>query len=239
MSINTQTTVGELVAERPGRARLFEKLGIEYCCGGKKPLESACVEAGLDAKTVILMLEASETSGSTAEERDWASAPISELVDHIITTHHQYLRQELPRVSNLIDKVVNAHGSRAAKLSNVRAVFGGLKSELDSHMWKEENILFPACKEIGDNNGILSGPFGSVSQPIAVMEMEHDRAGRALVELRELTKDYTAPDWACNTYRAMLDGLLSIEKDTHEHISKENNILFPRVLELESKQQKR
>ena len=239
MSLNTQTTVGELVAEWPSRARIFEKLGIEYCCGGKKPLEAACAEAGLDAKTVILMLEASEANGATGEERDWANAPIAELVDHIVSTHHQYLRRELPRVLNLIDKVVNAHGSKAAELSKVRTVFGEMKAELDSHMWKEENILFPACKEIADNNSAVSGHFGSVSQPIAVMEMEHDSAGRALAELRELTNGYTAPEWACNTYLAMLDGLLSIEKDTHEHISTENNILFPRVLELESKQRKR
>ena len=226
-AIDTKRTVGELVTERPSRARVFERLGIDYCCGGKRPLEDACAAKRLDAGTVAAMLEAVEEAGG--DQTDWSRASLGELCDHIVETHHAYLRDELPRLSGLVGKVTRTHGVRHPELEDVLETYEGLAAELSEHMLKEEHELFPACRRLEESEEILAP---GLAAPIAVMEDEHAAVGAALERLRVLTGGYEPPTDACNSYRAMLDSLETLERDLHEHIHEENNILFPRAAAL-------
>jgi len=230
MNTLAEKTIGEMVAQNPARARLFEKLGIDYCCGGKQSLEDACRARGLDAASVAQVLEAlDETDG--AGQENWSRRSLKDLIDNILSTHHAYLKRELPRLAEIVNKVATVHGGNHAELKDVRYTFSLLKAELDEHMMKEENILFPTiiAMETGGQGPLH---WGGIDRPIAVMEHEHDNAGRALATLRQLTADRRVPDDACNTYRVMLSSLAELESDLHEHISKENNILFPRAMDL-------
>jgi regulator of cell morphogenesis and NO signaling len=208
-------------------------LGIDYCCGGKKTLEAACAVKSLDLPVVVRELEAVDAAGANTET-DWTQAPLSQLADHIVATHHDYLRRELPRLEFLTDKVARAHGERHPELHQVRDIFAEFKAELDSHMVKEEHILFPMCRKLDTATEMPSFHCGSIANPIRVMESEHDSAGDALAALRELTHDFTPPADACNTYRVMLDSLRMLEADMHQHVHKENNILFPRAVATEA-----
>jgi len=234
MATYTESTVGQLVVERPARARVFEKLGIDYCCGGKKPLGQACAEKKLDVTAVVAALQKAD-SDRAAAERDWGSSSLTELANHIESTHHAYLKSELPRLDFLTHKVAAVHGPHNPKLVQVREIFIGLKAEMDSHMQKEEQILFPLCRKLEQGGaGAAASHCGSVQNPIRVMIMEHDHAGNALEQMRALTDDYTPPAEACNTYRAMLDALAVLEHDMHQHVHKENNILFPKAVRVEA-----
>lgn len=226
--ISVETTVSDLVVERPGRSRVFEELGIDYCCGGGVPLTEACAGAGLYPGEVVAELERRE-AGQAGDDAGLTSMGLGELVDHVVGTHHAYLREELPRLSFLVDKVANVHGGAHPELSELRGVFEELRGELEDHTAKEEWILFSACKEIEGAETMPSLPFGSVKNPITVMMAEHVDAGDGLGRIRELTREYAVPEDACNTYRAMLDGLADLERDTHYHVFKENSILFPRA----------
>lgn len=232
-----QTTVGQLVTERPGRARVFEAFGIDYCCGGKKLLAQAIREKGLDEKAVLGVLDAFDEQAPRAE-RNWSRATLTELADHIEQTHHAYLKQELPRLEFLVNKVANRHGSHTASLIELAEVFNAFKAELESHMQKEEVVLFPICRRMDGANRPLQSHCGSVENPIAVMVREHDDAGDALKRMRALTNDYTPPIDACNTYRALFDSLRELEQDMHRHVHKENSILFPMAVEVEQKLQR-
>src|SRR6266542_767488 len=145
--IEKEMTVGEMVVERPARARVFEKFGIDYCCGGKKPLAQTCREKGLELIAVLSELEKLDSSAD-AGQRDWSKASLGELADHIVTTHHGYLRSELPRLEFLTRKVASVHGEEHPELLQVREIFVGLKQEMDQHMAKEEQILFPMCRQL-------------------------------------------------------------------------------------------
>jgi len=232
--VSETTHVGELVAERAGRARVFEQFGIDYCCGGKRPLGEVCQERGLDTGEVIAALHAADAGTATTEARDWVHATLSELIENIVGTHHAYLRRELPRLTELMAKTERAHGAEHGELAESGTVLGALRAELELHMLKEERLLFPAIRSLEAGSAERTGLGGSGQGPIRVMEQEHDSAGRALTTLRELTNDFTPPADACNTWRALLDGLCTLETDLHEHIHKENNVLFPRALRLEA-----
>lgn len=229
---NLETTVGEMVVQRPGRARVFEKLGIDYCCGGKKPLELACRDKGLDTAAVLRQLAEAEQERS-AVEQDWAARSLTDLTRHIEQTHHAYLKQELPWLDQISQKVALVHGKKHPEMLRVREIFVNFKAELDSHMMKEEQILFPLCRGF-ESQQALPNHCGSVRNPIRVMIAEHDDAGAALEQFRGLTHDYTPPAEACNTYRALLEGLRQLELDMHQHVHKENNILFPRAIQAEA-----
>ena len=231
--LSAKTTVSDLVTERPGRSRVFEDLGIDYCCGGGVSLSEACAGAGLDLDEVIAELERRET-GQGGEESGLTSMGLGELVDHIVETHHAYLKEELPRMSFLVDKVANVHGGSHPELVELRGVFEGLRAELEEHTAKEERTLFPLCKELEGAQTMPAVPFGSVKNPIAAMLREHLDAGEGLGKIRELTLEYAVPEDACNTYRAMLDGLAELERDTHYHVFKENSILFPKAAATET-----
>ena len=227
-----ESTVGELVAQQPARSRVFEKLGIDFCCGGKKSLGEACQSQGLDARTVLSMLLAAET-GSEIEQRDWSSASLTELADHIEQTHHAYIAQELPRLQAMVRKVAAVHGERHPWLLELDGVFAAFRGELESHALKEEQVLFPMIRRLENDNADESGPAGhDIASVIEVMEHEHDDAGGALARMRELSDDFTPPQNACGTFRAMLDALHGLEKDMHTHVHKENSILFPAAMRL-------
>jgi regulator of cell morphogenesis and NO signaling len=223
--------VGDWVAESIGRARVFERLGVDYCCGGKQTLSAACAEKGLSPDEVLAMLH---EVPKAADEPDWSTLPLGAVMDDILATHHEHLRHELPRLHRLVRKVASVHGERHPELVRVQAVFGGLVEELNTHMFKEEQILFPLIRQLEAADRRPRFHCGSVENPIAVMEFEHDNAGEALHNIRELTGDYQPPEDACNTYRAMLAGLEGLEENMHHHIHKENNILFPRSIALEA-----
>jgi regulator of cell morphogenesis and NO signaling len=225
-------SVGQLVAKQPGLSRVFEELSIDFCCGGNRPLGEVCTELGLDAGAVVEKLRA-----ATSEKADGPNCleiSLTELCDHIEQTHHAYLRVELPRLTQMANKVADVHGERKPELHEVKEVFAALRSELEPHLMKEEQILFPAVRQMEVSSEPLQLPFGSVGNPIHCMMQEHDIAGSALSTLRCLTADYEPPHDACNTYRALFDGLHELETDLHEHIHKENNILFPGAIEYES-----
>ncbi|HOA72060.1 MAG TPA: iron-sulfur cluster repair di-iron protein [Phycisphaerae bacterium] len=232
-ALDLDSSVSEWVIDRPSRSRLFERLGIDYCCGGKQPLAEACRTKGLEPAEVMESLLQEGAADADADQRDWSRASLTELADHIVQTHHAYLKTELPRLEAIVDKVTNVHGERHPEMHQVRSVFQGLKDELESHLAKEEQVLFPMIRELERAGSRPSFHCGSIANPISVMEYEHDGAGNALASLRQLTRDYSTPADACNTWRAMADGLRQLEEDLHLHIHKENNILFPRALKLE------
>ena len=229
-------TVGQMVVERPQRSRVFDRLHIDYCCGGKRTLEEACTKRGLDLKTVIAELEAfdaeAEAQGDAVRP---ANLTMTELADDIERTHHAYLREELPRLGDLVKKVSAVHGQAHPWLSRLRSVYAELVAELEPHMLKEEQILFPLIRELDQATTTPSFHCGSVGNPIRMMEMEHQNAGAALDRIREMTTDYEIPEGACNSFRAMLSGLEHLEADLHLHIHKENEILFPKASEMEAK----
>jgi regulator of cell morphogenesis and NO signaling len=232
MSFKNEATVGELVVERPSRARVFEKIGIDYCCGGKKPLQQVCRERNLDYAAVVAELDKDQSAPVTGE-RNWASASLTDLCDHIELTHHDYLKQELPRLEFLTTKVASRHGDKRPELIEVQRVFAELKAEMDLHMMKEERVLFPLCRQLDVAEELPAMHCGSVANPVEVMIREHEHAGDALARIRALTDNYTCPSDACNTYRALFDALEHLEHDMHEHVHKENNILFPKAVRLE------
>jgi regulator of cell morphogenesis and NO signaling len=235
MQIQSQT-VGEVAAGSTAAVRILEQYGIDYCCAGKRSFEDVCREKGLSAASVAGEIAAA--IASPVQSKDWSTARLGELIRHIVSTHHEYLKLEMPRIGQRLRKVVQVHGaSDPATLPQLESVYEGLWQELDMHMHKEEMMLFPAIEryEAATRNGLPlpPSPFGSIANPISVMEAEHDSAGIALRRIRELTADFQAPSYACATYHAMLDGLRELEADLHAHIHLENNILFPRVIALE------
>lgn len=233
-TIGIHDTVGDIVTHNPGLARVFEDLRIDYCCGGQRPLAEACQAAGVDAEEVVGRLVAA-AQGPSGAEPDVAAMSLTGLAGHIEATHHEFLRRELPRLRRLTDKVAAVHGETDPRLGEVRGRLHLLADELESHMWKEEEILFPLIRQLDRTSGPVASGCGSLAGPIRQMESEHDAAGDLLGDLRRLTDDYVAPEWACNTYRTTLAGLEELELDLHRHIHKENSVLFPRALAEEAR----
>ena len=231
-TLTTQTTVGEFVAQAPGLSRIFEQHGIDFCCGGKRPLADVCREKGLDATALLQTLTAYRPAMTDAASL--ANASLTEICDHIEATHHAYVQREMPRLAQMAAKVAQAHGQNHPEVLQVSQIFAAVAAELQSHMLKEERILFPAIRAMEAGDADAAAHCGTVANPIRVMESEHQNAGDALEQLRRLTHGYTPPADACNTFRAFLDGLREFEQDLHEHVHKENNMLFPRAIALET-----
>jgi regulator of cell morphogenesis and NO signaling len=230
MSATMSKTVRELALENPGATRVFEQLGIDYCCGGQTPLEDACAAAKVSVDEVLAKLEAQTRAPGSGE--DWQKEPLARLIEHINRTHHAFVRSESARIRALLEKVCGVHGGNHPELLQVNAAFQALTEELSSHLMKEEQILFPYI--LGAEQGAAPPAcFGSVQNPIRMMMFEHDNAGSVLRELRRLTGDYTAPADACISYQTLFQALLGFEADLHQHIHLENNILFPRAMALE------
>lgn len=221
MAITTNTTVGQLAAEHPLATRVFARHGIDYCCGGGRSLEKVCEEKGLDSQGVLDEIR-KELESPVASEHRWDEAPLGNLIEHILAAYHRPLYEELPRLEAMARRVLEVHGDKdPERLGELLSVYLGLKAELDQHMAKEEQILFPMIRR---------GQGAMAHGPISVMQREHDSAAAALRRLHELTNGYEVPDGACNTWRALWHALAALEESLHQHIHLENNILFPRAL---------
>lgn len=230
MSGWVERTVGDLVLERPSRSKVFERVGLDYCCKGYEPLAKACRDKGLEIGPIVQELEALDATAGCEEAETWKES-LPALVDHLLTTHHAYTKEALPRLMALADKVALVHGPEDARLVELRDAFEIFVQETFDHLAKEEGILFPMCLAIAEGQG--GGHCGSIAMPIGRMEYEHVKHGANLELFRELTDGYAPPEHACNTYRALLDGLHELEQDLHRHIHKENHLLFPWVQDLE------
>jgi regulator of cell morphogenesis and NO signaling len=237
MSNILDRTLGQLVTERPSRATFFERKGLDYCCGGNRSFRDACARHGLQPGTVLGELAEWDRRAVGESDPDWSLAPLRVLCDHIEDTHHGYLREAVPNLALMLEKVFRAHGEAHPELAELRRVFAAFWGELDCHMRKEEQILFPWCRALteGPTPPAPRLPACGVQSPIAVLVQEHEAAGDELAAMRALTRGYVPPDDACATYRGLLAGLAELEADMHRHIHKENNILFPRTIEAEAR----
>lgn len=224
-------TLAEIVLDKPAAARVLEQLGLDYCRGGAQRLADACAEHDVDPTAVLASLAAI----APGPPEDWATMDPDALVDHIERTHHVYLHAELPRLEALAEKVDGVHGSRHPELAAVLTTFRALRADLEPHLLKEERVLFPMIRDLARATAVPEFHCGTLANPISVMLVEHDRAGALLAELRRLTHGYTVPADGCASYRALYEGLAELEADTHQHVHKESNRLFPMVVELEAK----
>jgi regulator of cell morphogenesis and NO signaling len=218
-------TVGELVAERPGRSRIFQSFGIDFCCQGGRTLREACQLKGVAPEAMVEQIEAEAADPAAPTGPNPADLPPVLLVEHILQKHHHYLWNELPRLHAMSERVARVHGGHTPSLVTLHEVFLGLEEELAQHMMKEEKVLFPLIVEMAGTQGKPVPLDG----PIACMLEEHNEAGSALEALRELSHGFLAPPEACNTYRALFAGLLELESDLHRHIHLENAVLFPQA----------
>lgn len=236
MTSATQT-VREIAQTQPSSIHVFEQFGIEYCCGGGRPLGDACAAKEVDVNRVIAALEAASRSLG-AQLKDWRKEALSRLVGHIVATHHAYCKGELPRLAGLAAKVLNRHGGTNPELALLRSKVAELAEELTEHLADEEVFVFPMIvsleqksRNLGRDSGQISS---SVGNPIALLVQDHDHAGVLLAEIRSLSRDFKVPGYACTSFRALYDGLRRFEEDMHRHVHLENNILFPRAIELEA-----
>jgi regulator of cell morphogenesis and NO signaling len=223
MPVLSSQTLGDLVAEAPGRAAVFERAGIDYCCHGQRTLADACATAGLDTDAIAAALD--DSSGAGAPGHPTELAPLSEFIE---ATHHRYLHEELPLLEALAAKVADVHGGRHPELAAVARLVRDLRADLEPHLMKEERILFPAIRALAAGHRDL--PFGSIAGPISVMNADHERDGDVLAALRSATGDYAVPADGCASYHSLYERLAALEADTHRHIHLENNVLFPAAL---------
>jgi regulator of cell morphogenesis and NO signaling len=234
----TERTIREIALEAPLTTRVFEEFKIDYCCGGRIGFAEACRNAGVAPETVQQKLEAvmrsAELQPGSIEEKS-----VTELVNHIVNTHHVFTRTELERLGPLMEKVARKHGDSHRELFEIKEKFQALTDELLPHLAKEEMVLFPYIKELDkawtDRRTASQPHFGTVRNPVRMMMLEHDAAGDLLRRMRELSSDYKPPEGACPSYGALYAGLQDLEKDLHRHIHLENNLLFERAIELEGK----
>ena len=232
-------TLAQIVTANHQAATVFEKYNLDFCCKGKRPLQQACSEKNIPVEQVLE--ELNETIGKSANREstllNYFTA--TQLSDYIVATHHAYVKQNAPIISMYLDKIAAKHGDRHPEVVEVLNFFTQLKDEMESHMYKEENILFPRIKELekhdGENSSVALPASGYIEAPIAVMEHEHDDAGFLLEKIREKTNNYTPPADACTTYRVAFASLQAFESDLHQHVHMENNILFPRAIEMINK----
>lgn len=225
-TIEATTTLGDLVTGEPRAAELFERLGVDYCCGGRRTLSEACARHGLDAHTVAVLLNGltQDRDHAAPSTHDVARSSIAELCDHIVAAHHDWLRKELPAVGELVATVVRVHRGTHPDLADVQRLFAGMRSELETHMALEERDVFPACKRVE------AGAAGALA-PALLGQLEDDHAdvGDALLALRELSGGYDESRALCGTHRRLMRALHALELDVHQHVHEENNVLFGKV----------
>lgn len=231
-----ETLVGDWVKERPLSSQIFQKLNIDYCCGGKRTIKEACEKSGIDADTLINQLELLENKTATIPGLDFNSMSLSFLSDYIYEVHHKYLYEKLPEIDGLVNKVTAKHGDKYNWLAELSQLFFALKNDLEGHLPKEEQILFPYIKAMEQNGLSNRPPFQTIQNPLSVMHAEHDEAGEILHRIRVITSDYTPPVDACNSHLAMLALLKNLDDNLIQHIHLENNILFPKSEKMESQQ---
>ncbi|MDR3673677.1 MAG: iron-sulfur cluster repair di-iron protein [Holophaga sp.] len=233
MLFDPQTKIGDIVLAFPAAMRVFERLNVDYCCGGQRSLADACARAGSSLPEVLARLE--EAGGAEPRPTDpgtWQGATLTALIAHIEATHHAFTRAELTRVAPLMAKVLQVHGDHHPELARVAQCVQAMDSDLRPHLEKEEQILFPFIRGM-EGQGRADCCFGTVQNPIRTMQSEHEEVGEILRELRELTAGFTPPEDACGSYRSLLMGLRSLEEDLHLHIYLESHLLFPRAIAME------
>jgi regulator of cell morphogenesis and NO signaling len=235
MNINVTTTVRDLAVTVPGATRVFEKLGIDYCCGGHRTLADACVKAKVPVEQVTASL--AQADAPMTQGQDWQLAPMTALIQHIVEKHHTFTKEELPRLERLLNKVCTVHGAQHPELLQLKTVFLDLKTELDPHLLKEENVLFPYLMNletaVANHAPAPHAFFGTVQNPVRMMTLEHETAGDLLKEMRTITNDYAVPAEACMSYQTLYQALTEFEADLHQHIHLENNLLFPKAMQAE------
>lgn len=228
--LDRNPTLAEVAVQYPSSMRVFDELGIDYCCGGAQPVSDAVSSHHLSLDALAEKIEAA-CAAPEPDDRDWSAASMTELADHIEARHHSYLRSELPRLTDVFRRVVDAHKAKHGDvLMPLQDTFAGLQAELEAHMMKEENVLFPMIRTLEAQPDQEMGGF-PIYAPIGVMRAEHDSAGEALETMRSITSGYSLPDDACPSFRDLYLSLQGLEKDLHRHIHLENNILFPKAID--------
>jgi regulator of cell morphogenesis and NO signaling len=237
MSFTTETKVKEIALSNPQARQILEDAGVDYCCGGGKPLRDACLSAEVSADEILEQLKKNrqEVAASAA---NWTSAPLVELTRHIREKHHQYVRSAIPNIQALLAKVKAKHGPAHPEVAAIEELFAQIGREMIMHMQKEEQILFPyidAVERAIKGSGSIEPPFfQTVRNPIQAMMREHDSSGDLVRQIRTASRDYTAPEEACTSFKALYEDLKRFELDLHEHVHLENNVLFPRAVEAEA-----
>jgi regulator of cell morphogenesis and NO signaling len=234
---NTKT-IREIALEMPQTTRVFEEFKIDYCCGGRKPFEEACQNAGVDPKELSQRLEMALAGVEASVDGELPERKTaSDLIDYIVSKHHIFTRTEIGRLGELMEKVAKKHGPQHAELYHLQTVFNELSDDMLLHMRKEEAVLFPFIKQMemaaAGQFPAFPPPFGTVRNPVRMMMQEHDVAADQLREMREATDDYTLPAEACPSFKALYFGLEELERDLHRHVHLENNVLFDQAEELE------
>lgn len=224
-------TLAEIVTENHAAASVFEKYKLDFCCKGNRSLEAACKEKELQAEAVAADLE-KLTQQQVQTIHDFTSLSLTELTEYIVSTHHAYTKRELPQIFTYLQKVSSKHGERHSELYRIFETFANLKEEMETHMRKEELILFPRIEELESEPDQPKELRMNIQAPISVMEDEHEHAGNLMEEIRLYSNNYTPPEDACTTYRLAFAALHGLEKDLHQHVHLENNILFPRAVKL-------
>lgn len=232
----TKIKVKDIVTKNFHAARLFEEYGIDYCCNGDRLLNEALKEKKLDETLIHSRLKKLETSGD-ADLNNYKEWELDNLSQYIVIKHHSYVKAAIPQIMEHLEKIINAHGEKYAYLSELSYVFNFIAEDLINHMMKEERILFPLIHYLSEtkkfNERPKTGGYGTIANPIRRMESEHAAAGEVLGKMRELTNNYSLPKDACTTFKVTYEELKEFELDLHKHIHLENNILFPRAIELE------
>ncbi len=227
-------TVGQIAAKDLRKAEIFKKYDIDFCCGGKKTIKEACAEKGLDVTKVEQELQQADKipTSRPLPFNDWSA---DFLADYIVNTHHSYIKKNLPEIVGYAAKVNGVHGSHHPELATIKNLVDEINAELTAHMAKEERILFPYIKELANagKNGSYSKQFGTVQQPVNVMHMEHESVAELIHEIKHLSNNFALPEDACATYALFYKMLAEFEEDLHIHIHLENNILFPKAIQLE------
>lgn len=239
-SLNTinaayEQTVGGIVTNDFRTARVFKKHGIDFCCGGKKTLSRACQDRGVSIETI--QSEIAEVTKETDNSIRFDEYSLTELIDHIIDTHHVYLKDVMPVILEFAEKVARVHGPNNKSLVTVYEVVTDMKREMDEHLTKEEVVLFPYLKDLEKAHLKQAAKplrtFGNITNPIQCLELEHESHGEQLYKLRELTNNYNAPMDACGTYRVLFSMLHELDEDIQSHVHLENNLLFPKGIILD------
>ena len=235
MNITKEKTIGQLVKDDYRTAQVFQQHGLDFCCGGNRTIKEACEKKAVNPDEILRALDQLKTSG--AKEDNYDQWSLDFLVDYIINNHHEFTRNKLPEIGKYAKKVAGVHGERHEELKEIYYEFTMLHTEIFNHLDKEERILFPYIKQLVEakKEGIKpeKPEFGEAANPIAMMEEEHDEAGGSMAKIRKLSNDFAPPADACTTYRLLYQNLEGFEKDLHKHVHLENNILFPKALELE------
>jgi regulator of cell morphogenesis and NO signaling len=227
-------TLAAIVADRHQAAAVFEKYHLDFCCKGKRTLQEACSEKNIAVEPILEELQQVFEPGFVVEDQLLSNMSVSELTDYIVLKHHVFVKHAMPVIYQHLYRVATKHGDRFPYMQQVFNLFSSVQLEMDSHMQKEEAVLFPRIKEV-DKPQEQKLPLvsdGYISQPIHMMEREHEEAGELMAQIRNLTNDYTPPANACTTFRISMAELRAFEEDLHCHIHLENNILFPRIAKM-------